>query len=608
MKKSVVLFLSLLLTVGAMTACSDNSSTTNSNTTSGTSQTSSAASQQSADKTSSADTSSGTESSAQTSAEQTSTTDNTQQFADSDTKDVTGESANATITLSGSSATLSDTTRGSFADGVLTITSKGIYRVSGSSENISIQIDDSTKSGNVYLILDNVTMTNTTNPCIDVQNSDKVIIQTVGTCSLTYQNTDTSAKKDGAVYAKDDVTINGSGTLNITSSLHGIVAKNDLKITNTTLNLQADKIGIQAGDSVRISGGTITLTSGHDGIQIANDDNTAFFYYADADMTITSGYDGISVKSGDDSKTFTGNVTLQGGELRVTTASGEGASQSKNSSTSQKGIKTDGDITIKDTALTVSAADDAIHGNANIVIESGAVVVSSSDDGITASGDLTINGGTVNVLQSYEGLEAANITINDGNISVTASDDGLNCAGGSDTSSQDDRPWGGNTDATLTINGGNVYVNASGDGLDSNGSIYITGGTTIVEGSTNGGNGALDKGDSNGCVASITGGTILAIGTSDMAVNFDTGTQCSALVSLSGNAGDTITVDDGSGFSFTTSKNFACAVYSSPSLTQGNTYTMTAGSNTAALDFTSSLYYSTIQGMGGRGGFPGGMR
>ena len=228
--------------------------------------------------------------------------------------------------------------------------------------------------------------------------------------------------------------------------------------------------------------------------------------------------------------------------------------------------------------MTVSAADDAIHGNANIVIESGAVVVSSSDDGITASGDFTINGGTVNVLQSYEGLEAANITINDGNISVTASDDGLNCAGGSDTSSQDDRPWGGNTDATLTINGGNVYVNASGDGLDSNGSIYIT------------------------------GGTVLAIGTSDMAVNFDTGTQCSALVSLSGNAGDTITVDDGSGFSFTTSKNFACAVYSSPSLTQGNTYTMTAGSNTAALDFTSSLYYSTVQGMGGRGGFPGGMR
>ena len=149
-------------------------------------------------------------------------------------------------------------------------------------------------------------------------------------------------------------------------------------------------------------------------------------------------------------------------------------------------------------------------------------------------------------------------------------------------------------------------MNASGDGLDSNGSIYITGGTTIVEGPTTSGNGALDKGDSNGCVASITGGTVLALGTSDMAVNFDTGTQCSALVNISGESGTEISVDDGSGFTYTATKTFSCAVYSSPNMTQGNSYTLTAGSNTANFDFTSDLYYSDVQsmGMGGRG--PGG--
>lgn len=35
----------------------------------------------------------------------------------------------------------------------------------------------------------------------------------------------------------------------------------------------------------------------------------------------------------------------------------------------------------------------------------------------------------------------------------------------------------------LTINGGNLYVEADGDGLDSNGSITVNGGTTIVCGS-----------------------------------------------------------------------------------------------------------------------------
>ena len=611
MKKTrLVLFLSLLLTVSVTAACSQNS--TDSSTASSVSQQSETSS--AADTVSSAASDADSQSSADTSTASSDTDSSSEMFSDSDTKDVTAETPHATITLSGSSAEISDTTRGSFADGVLTITSKGIYRVSGSSQDVTIQINDDTESGNIYLVLDNVTMTNTANACIYVKACDKLIVQTVGTSSLTYQNSDSSAKVDGAIYAKDDVTLNGSGTLNVTSNLHGIVVKDDLKITNTALTVQSEGVGIQAGQSLRISGGTLDVTAGHDGVQLSDSDNASAFYCENAVMNITAGYDGISVKAEDDTKDFTGYITLKGDTLTVTTASGQGASQAKDSNTSQKGIKTDGDITITDTALTISSADDALHSNANIVIHSGTVTVSSSDDGITASGDLTINGGTVEVLKAYEGLEATNVTINDGEVRVTASDDGINCAGGSDTSSDDERPdpWSTNTNANLTINGGSVYVNASGDGLDSNGSIYITGGTTIVEGPTNGGNGALDKGDGNGCVISITGGTLLAIGTADMAVNCDSGTQCSALVSLSGSEGTTISVDDGSGFSFTTSKSFACAVYSSPSLSQGSTYTMTAGDSTAALDFTSSQYYSNVSGgmggMGGMGGGPGGMR
>lgn len=599
LKKALVLFMTLIL-AAAFTGCTDDSSGSSSS--SKPAQTSQTAVTSSSEEESSSEASS--ESSKETSSD-AETSD--EMFSDGDYRDVSSETPNAEIVLSGSSATISDSTRGSFSDGKLTITSKGIYRITGTSDGVTIVVEDDTESGNVYLVLDNVSMGNTEKPCIDVEKADKVIIQCVGENSLNYGNTDSSAKKDGAVYAKDDITVNGSGTLNIVSSLHGIVCKNDLKITGLKLAVQANSVGIKSADSLRIGGGTININCGHDGIKLENDDNTSFFYYEKAEMNIYSEYDGISVKAGDDKNEFKGYVKLNSGTINITTG-GTGSESSKDSSTSQKGIKTDGDIYISEAVVNVSSPDDAVHGNADIVISSGKLNLSSSDDGITASGDLTISGGTVEVVKSYEGLEAENITISGGDIKVYSSDDGINCSGGSDTSSKDDTPWNsGNTNAKLTVSGGNVYVNSSGDGLDSNGSIYISGGTVIVEGPTDNGNGALDKGDGSGCTANITGGTVLAIGSSGMAVNFDSGTQCSALVSLSGSAGDTISIDDGSGFTFTATKSFTSVVYSSPNMTQGNTYTITAGSSTASADFTSGLYYSTVSGMGGRPGGPGGM-
>lgn len=530
-------------------------------------------------------------------------------FADGDYKDVAAETENATITLSGSTGTLSDTTRGSSGETV-TITSKGVYRVTGSSENVSIVIDDTQESGNIYLVLDGVTMTNAASPCIIVEAADKVVIQCVGDNSLTY--TAASADYDGAIYAKDDLTINGSGSLTITSSLHGIVGKDDVKLTGATVAITADSIGIKANDSVRIGGGTIAVDAGHDGVQVSSDDGTGYLYMEFGAVSITAGYDGIDVgadeEDGADADDYSGYVLIQGGTLNVT--AGGGSSYSKNSSTSQKGIKCDGDIRLTDAAsVTVSSADDALHSATNIVIENGTVALSSSDDGVHADNALLISGGEVTVNQSYEGLEAYEVTISGGQVSVVASDDGINAAGGSDTTSTDTRPgmWGSSSSGTLTISGGTVYVNARGDGLDSNGSLYVTGGTVIVEGPTDNGNGALDKGDSGNCVASITGGTVLAIGSSGMAVGFDSGTQCAALVGLSGSAGTTITVDDGSGFTFTTTKAFSCIVYSSPSMTQGGTYSISAGGSSATMDFTSGLYYSTVSGMGGMGGMPGGM-
>ena len=522
-------------------------------------------------------------------------------FSDGDMKDVSSQAENAVITLEGDTGTISDTTRGSSGTNV-TVTSKGVYRITGSSEDVSVVVRDDNKSGNVYLILDNVTMSNSNYSCIAVEAAEKVIVTLVGENVLEYGVG--SSDYDGAIYAEDDLTINGSGTLRITSTLHGIVCKNDLKITGGVLTVDASSVGLKAKDSVRIGGGSVTVVSGHDGIQISNSSGDSYFHIGGGSLDITAGYDGIDVGTSGD--TMTGFANFGSGTVNI--VSGGGSSGSKNTNISQKGVKCDGKIIVSGAELTVNSADDALHSSAEVNITDGKVTLSSCDDGIHADNVLGISGGTVTVEKSYEGLEAFEISISGGQISVTASDDGINAAGGSDTQSTESAPgrWSSSSGSSgkLTVSGGTLYVNASGDGLDSNGSIYVTGGVVIVEGPENDGNGALDTGDGSECVAEITGGTVFASGSSGMAVNFNSGTQCSALLSLSGSAGDVISVDDGSGFTFTATKSFECAVYSSPSMEKGNSYTVKAGSSSAKADFSNGLYYSNVSSHG-PGGFGG---
>ena len=515
-------------------------------------------------------------------------------FAEGDLRDVESEEANAVITLSGSAGELSDTTRGSSGSDV-TITSKGIYEITGSSENVTITVNDSNKSGNVYLVLNGVSMNNSDDPCIVVEQSEKVIIVCKGdNNTLRYTNASNTDGLDGAVYSEDDITLTGSGKLSVESAKHGIVCKDDFKLTGSETSVSAAGVGVKASDSARIGSGALEIKSDHDGIQVENKKGDSFFYMSGGAVKVSAGYDGID--TGTSSADFTGSAMLLGGTLDIT--SGGGSDNSKDDETSQKGIKCDGDITLGGVALSVSSADDAVNSKGNVTVSTGAaLLLSTSDDGLTAKGELTINDGALTIDKSYEGIEGASVTINGGAVSVTSSDDGINAGGGSDSAS--DEEFSEESSGSVTINGGSVYVNSTGDGIDSNGSVYVTDGTLIIEGPTDAGNGAIDKGDASGCTASITGGTVLAIGSSGMAINFDSGSQCSALVSLSGSEGTEIAVNDGSEFTFTASKSFDCVVYSSPDLKQGSFYKLTAGSSSADIDFTSPIYYSDVQTRGG---------
>ena len=162
---------------------------------------------------------------------------------------------------------------------------------------------------------------------------------------------------------------------------------------------------------------------------------------------------------------------------------------------------------------------------------------------------------------------------------MTASDDGLNAGGGAD-SSANNRPgantFDANYDCVLTVNGGNLYVNTSGDGLDSNGYVYINGGSVIVDGPTNNGNGALDSG-----VAIVqNGGTILAIGASGMAETLGSASSvynASIYLSSSYQAGTKIEIKDSSGntiLAHTSAKSFNHIAVGTTDFSQGEEYTI----------------------------------
>lgn len=159
---------------------------------------------------------------------------------------------------------------------------------------------------------------------------------------------------------------------------------------------------------------------------------------------------------------------------------------------------------------------------------------------------------------------------------------------------------------SLEISGGTLYVNADGDGLDSNGSLTISGGVTVVDGPTNSGNGALDA---NGEII-VTGGTLTAVGSSGMAETPGTNSTQGwlAFTVSSGLAAGTqvqIVAEDGTVVAtFTPAKQAASVVFSDAALADGGQYSLVVGGQTVAT--TTEGASDAGGGMGGGGGGRGG--
>lgn len=544
------------------------------------------------------------------------------------------ESTSALIQLNGNSAS-SSSNAVQISGSTVTITDEGTYILSGTLDDGMI-IVDSEKTDKTQIVLDGVSIRSETSAPIYIKQSDKVFITLAdGTeNTLTNGGTFTAIDEnniDAAIFSKEDLTINGSGSLIITSPAgHGIVSKDSLKITSGTYDISSASHGLSGKDDVCIANAAFIITSGKDGIHAENadDDTLGYVYIQSGTFRILAEGDGISAASVMKIIDGTFDITSGGGSVNAEKQTSDSwggfmggskhpeagmgmeapsgqmpsmdsadSTDTGEDSTSIKGIKANDALTIDGGNFTINSADDSVHSNTSITVNGGTFAITSGDDGFHADDTLTVTGGEIQISESYEGLEALYVNVEGGNISVTASDDGLNAAGGSDSSGMggarggdsfgkggmsrggmDGGSTGGSTSGgSIVISGGTVYIQASADGIDANGTVEIAGGFTTVCGPTTGDTTVLDYDSS--CV--ITGGTFIGTGSANMAQTFSDSEQGVISIRGGGYAGTEITLADSQGniiLSRAPELDFDIVIFSSPELTKGETYTITVGS------------------------------
>ncbi len=314
-------------------------------------------------------------------------------------------------------------------DGQVKITRGGCYRIRGelAQGQILVEVKDDER---VTLTLAGVFLSNTDQAAVYVENAGHtVLFLEEGTQNYISSGPekvtkdleknddfmDGEDKKDtrdaqgGAIYARDDLAIMGTGMLRVTGGINnGIHTADRLTVGEGSVEVRALNHGLKGKDSVTIEGGSLRIFSGGDGIR--SDDTSGEGY---GQIDVSGGC--LWIRSGGNALRARTALSVSGGELEIA-GSCEGMEANQ--------------ILISGGELDITAAEDGINANGdpaylaggglsrddsgryvpdpekessenekewekfpNLVIRGGEILVDARGDGLDSNGNILIEGG-----------------------------------------------------------------------------------------------------------------------------------------------------------------------------------------------------------------------
>ena len=200
---------------------------------------------------------------------------------------------------------------------IATITTAGTYEVSGNLKEGQLRVD--ADNCEVYLVLNNASIHCSNSAPLFVKKADHVYLTLASgtTSTLTdgnvYSYESGVTEPDATLFSKADMTIGGTGTLDVVSKYNdGIANRDTLVIESGTINVNAVNHGIKGKDFLSILGGNIQISAGRDGIKSTNDTDWSLGY-------VLIGGGKIDINAQDEAVSAVTSVKISGGKIHINT-------------------------------------------------------------------------------------------------------------------------------------------------------------------------------------------------------------------------------------------------------------------------------------------------
>jgi hypothetical protein len=525
------------------------------------------------------------------------------------------------------------------------VTKDIIYRLSGTTSDGMFKIYSAHA---FHLLLNGISITNPDGPAINNQSQKATYIDLADGSVNTLTDGPTYAAaavvngitedQGAAFFSEGQLIFNGTGKLTVAgkgSLQHGINSDDFIQINNgTILVTSAAKDGIHGNDGFIMSGGNVTVTSNSDGI----DGGPGFVDISGGSITLTVSSPNVNGICCDSTMTISGGtisaqvigsqpkglkstkaMILNGGTITINASGGVVLTQLVIGYDPSycTGIKSDAAITVNGATINIThtgIAGKGISAASDFTMMSGKVTITTSGAGslytnnlnavdaysatcISTNGRIDLLGGSVTATSSGTGGKGFSadgiLTIGSETMSpsITVTTSGASILSGT-TSITEAKAI--KSDDDIYLLNGTVLVNniGTGEGIDSKKSIYMDGGTVIVQGSSIDKTKSIDFGSSGVTgitpTFTITGGTLMVSGPLRTTIPIPTASTSTQrfLYSTTASklaAGTIFHIQDAAATNLATYKPTRTAYYfifSSPSLKANTAYSIYTGGST----------------------------